>query len=64
MKEEALRELRALLAAGGLTRRDAAAALYLSRSALNRKLRGDLGLSPEEAERLRRLAEQRGQHAP
>ena len=45
---EDLRGLRAKMNLAGLSRREAAKALYLSYSALNRKLRGELGLTEEE----------------
>jgi len=54
MKEE-LRLLRARINLSGLTRKEAAKALYLSVSALNRKLRGDLRLTEEERARLMAL---------
>lgn len=55
------RALRALMNLRGVTRREAAAALYLSTSALNRKLRGEIALSPQEREALLRyLAARRG----
>ena len=56
MKEE-LRMLRARINLSGLTRREAAKALYLSVSGLNRKLRGDLPLTEEERARLMALTE-------
>ena len=54
MKEE-LRLLRARINLSGLTRKEAAKALYLSVSTLNRKLRGDLRLTEEERARLMAL---------
>lgn len=54
-----LRRLRALMNLHGITRKEAAAALYLSTSALNRKLRGEIALTPEEQEALQRLARTR-----
>lgn len=58
MKEE-LRHLRALMNLSGLDRREAARALHLSYSALNRKLRGEIRLTREEAQALRRLSHQK-----
>ena len=55
MKEE-LRLLRARINLSGLTRKEAAKALYLSVSALNRKLRGEIGLTREERDLLLSLA--------
>ena len=54
MKEE-LRHLRAQMNLGGITRKQAAKALHLSYSALNRKLRGEIAMTREEALALRRL---------
>lgn len=47
-----LRQLRAAMNRARLSRKEAAAALHLSYSALNRKLRGDAPLRPEEARAL------------
>lgn len=44
MKEE-LRHLRAQMNLGGITRKQAAKALHLSYSALNRKLRGEIAMT-------------------
>ena len=57
--DEALRVLRAQINLCGITRREAAHALNLSYSALNRKLRGERHLLPEEASKLRLLVRQR-----
>lgn len=61
---EPLQDLRARLNLSGLTRKEAAQALYLSQSALNRKLRGEIGMSEEEKERLRGLILKRRQESP
>ena len=45
---EDLRGLRAKMNLAGLSRREAAKALYLSYSTLNRKLRGELSLTEGE----------------
>ena len=58
-----LARLRALLNLAGIRRKDAAKALHLSCSALNRKLRGDLCIHPEEVAGIERLA-QRGREEP
>ncbi len=55
MKEE-LRHIRAMMNLGGLTRKEAARRMHLSHSALNRKLRGEIGLTREERELLLSLA--------
>jgi len=47
-----LRRLRTLMNLAGVSRREAAGALFVSYSALNRKLRGEIGLTPEEALRI------------
>lgn len=47
-----LQTLRALMNLNGITRKEAAAALYLSTSALNRKLRGEITFSLKEQEAL------------
>lgn len=47
-----LQQLRALMNLNGVTRKEAAAALYLSTSALNRKLRGEIALTKQEQEAL------------
>jgi len=52
MITQELRGLRAALNRACLSRRQAAAALHLSYSAFNRKLRGDRPLRPEEARAL------------
>ena len=57
--DEALRVLRAQINLCSITRREAAHALNLSYSALNRKLRGERHLLPEEAAKLRLLVRQR-----
>ncbi|HSK69924.1 MAG TPA: hypothetical protein VLA21_11745 [Candidatus Limnocylindria bacterium] len=57
---EMLRELRAALSLAGISRREAAKALYLSYTALNRKLRGELPMAREEMDALRKLLEGRG----
>lgn len=51
-----LRQLRAAMNRARLSRKEAAAALHLSYSALNRKLRGEIGLTREERELLLSLA--------
>jgi transposase len=56
---EDLRQLRAKMNLAGLSRREAAKALYLSYSALNRKLRGELGLTDEERARLLLLTQRK-----
>lgn len=58
-----LRALRAMMNLYGITRKEAAQAMYLSTSALNRKLRGEISLTREEADALRQLVEQRRQTA-
>lgn len=50
-----LRALRAHLSRSGLSRREAAVLLCLSTSALNKKLRGERRLYPEEEALLRAL---------
>ncbi len=50
-----LQHLLAGLALKGITRQQTARALYLSVSALNKKLRGAAPVFPEELARLRRL---------
>ena len=61
MREE-LADIRARLNLSGISRGEAARALYLSTSGLNRKLRGELRLSAEEKEALLKLcAQRRGQ---
>lgn len=50
-----LRQMRALLNLRGIDRKTAAGALYLSHSALNRKLRGDSPFTPWEQARLTAL---------
>ncbi len=57
---EELRELRAALGLAGVSRKEAAAALFVSYTALNRKLRGELPVSREELEQLRALLLERG----
>ncbi len=59
-----MEDLRAQINLSGLSRREAARALYLSTSALNRKLRGEIGMSPEEKEKLLALLNQRGKRGP
>lgn len=58
MKEE-LQKLRAQINLGGITRKEAAGALHLSYSTLNRKLRGEIAFCPGEAARLHALVQQR-----
>ena len=59
MVTEELREVRVMLNLSGISRREAARALHLSYSALNRKLCGTRGLRQEEKERLYKLAKER-----
>lgn len=63
MKEE-LRRIRAQMNLSGLNRREAARALHLSYSALNRKLRGEIALTPEEASALREMSLKKGGLCP
>ena len=56
---EDLREVRVTLNMSGITRRQAARALHLACSTLNRKLRGEIRLRQEEKEQLYRLAKER-----
>lgn len=61
MREE-LADIRARLNLSGISRGEAARALYLSVSGLNRKLRGELGLTRQEKDALLQLcAKRRGQ---
>ncbi len=52
MITQELRQLRAAMNRACVSRKEAAAALHLSYSAFNRKLRGELPLRPEEARAL------------
>lgn len=52
MISQELRQLRMALNRSRLSRKEAAAALHLSYSAFNRKLRGEAPLHPEEAQAL------------
>ena len=52
----------AQLALRGISRREAAQTLYLSQSALNKKLRGEAGFTKDEEERLHALIK-RGREA-
>ena len=56
---EDLREVRVTLNMSGITRRQAARALNLACSTLNRKLRGEIKLRQEETEQLTALAKER-----
>ena len=56
---EDLREVRVTLNMSGIKRRQAARALNLACSTLNRKLRGEIKLRQEEKEQLYRLAKER-----
>ena len=55
MDQEQLRQLRARISLAGLSRQQVALALHLSVSALNKKLRGQARLFPEEENRLAAL---------
>lgn len=59
MVTEELREVRVMLSLSGIKRREAAKALHLACSTLNRKLRGEIRLRQEEKEQLYRLAKER-----
>ena len=59
MMTETLRRLRAMMNLHGITRKEAAQAMYLSTSALNRKLRGEIGLTQKEAAALLQMVEKR-----
>ncbi len=59
-----LQALRAEINLSGVSRKEAAQGLYLSLSALNRKLRGEISMSREETEKLRALLKKRGQRGP
>ena len=59
MVTDELREIRVMLNFSGISRHEAAKALYLSRSVLNRKLCGTRSLRQEEKERLHRLLKER-----
>ena len=56
---EDLQKLRAQINLGGVTRKEAAGALHLSYSALNRKLRGEIAFCPGEAALLRSLVQKK-----
>lgn len=56
---EELQELRALLNLAGISREEAARKLFMSYSALNRKLRGEISMTEEERKSLRALAKER-----
>ena len=56
---EDLREVRVTLNMSGIKRRQAARALNLACSTLNRKLRGEIKLRQEEKEQLYKLAKER-----
>lgn len=61
---DSLQSLRAEINLSGLSRREAAAGLYLSLSALNRKLRGEIRITEEEKEKLRAMIAGRGRKSP
>lgn len=61
MKED-LRRLRTLLNLHGIHRRQAASALYLSYSAFNRKLRGELPFTPWEWQQAQQLIKASASH--
>ncbi|MDI9519617.1 MAG: hypothetical protein QM308_00410 [Bacillota bacterium] len=61
---DVLQSLRAEINLSGLSRKEAAKGLYLSLSALNRKLRGEIGMTEEEQERLRAMIAKRRQRGP
>ncbi|NLM85435.1 MAG: hypothetical protein GX171_01940 [Clostridiales bacterium] len=56
--ETSLQALRAALNLSGLSRKEIAARLYLSHSALNRKLRGEISFTQREKEHIFSLAQQ------
>jgi transcriptional regulator with XRE-family HTH domain len=55
-----LRRLRTLMNLAGVSRKEAAGALYLSHSALNRKLRGEISLTMEEIRGIEALCAKKG----
>ncbi|MGI6687829.1 MAG: hypothetical protein ACOX6Y_05680 [Christensenellales bacterium] len=61
MITQELRQLRMALNRSRLSRREAAAALHLSYSAFNRKLRGEAPLWPEEIQALYEHIRKKGQ---